>query len=98
MDVVVVVELVPVPGRRADVVEVTRRNSQRVIAAKVGCSSFTIDDQEPDGPVVVLTRWRDDGSLQAHLATQMAADNLQSYVGLLVEPMVPKVMPPRPTD
>ena len=96
--VVVVVEMDPAPGRRADLVEQTRVNSERVINARVGCRSFTIDDQAPDGPVIVLVRWDSRGALGLHLQGSMAAANLDTYIGLLAAPMVPRVVPARRVD
>jgi quinol monooxygenase YgiN len=93
--VVVVVEMDPAPGRRDDLVEQSRINSERVVNARVGCRSFTIDDQAPDGPVVVLTRWDTRGALSLHLQSTMAATNLDTYIGLLASPMVPRVVPTR---
>lgn len=94
-EIVVVVDLVAAPGRRAELIERTRLNSERVVNSRVGCRSFTIDDSDPDGPVVVLTKWDSRAALSAHLETSMAADNLDTYLGLLAAPMVPKILPAR---
>lgn len=93
--VVVVVEVVPVEGRRDELVDVLCRNSERVIALRVGCRSYFVDDQGPDGPVVVLTRWDDEASLRRHLQGPSAADIVDSLVGLLATPMVPRIVPGR---
>jgi len=94
--VVVVVEVVPVEGRREELVDQLRRNSERVLALRVGCRSYFIDDQGPDGPVTVLTKWDSEEALRRHLAGPTAAQVVDSLVGLLATPMVPRIVAGRP--
>ncbi|MXG89083.1 antibiotic biosynthesis monooxygenase [Nocardioides flavescens] len=95
--VVVVVDLVPVEGRREELVDQLRRNSERVLALRVGCRSYFIDDRGPDGPVVVLTKWDSEAALRRHLAGPTAAEVVDSLVGLLATPMVPRIVAARDT-
>ena len=65
------IRILPLPDRRADVIEILR-SIQGPVLAQPGCVACDIyEEQGPEPAVVFVERWGTDAALAAHLRSDM---------------------------
>jgi quinol monooxygenase YgiN len=62
--------LLPLPKRRADVLEILR-SIQGWVLAQPGCAAWHIyEEQDPEQAVVLVERWESETALEAHIRSE----------------------------
>jgi quinol monooxygenase YgiN len=88
--VVAVVVFDPVPERRDELVAAVERGVRRVQLLP-GCRYYSLTETAA-GELLLLERWDSLEDLQYFIASELAAELMESYRGLLRSPPIPQVV------